>query len=414
MYVCNRLYSNETNPPPPIPSTNALVVDPPSSAAPYQPPYSAMYDNLNTNLPTTIMSYRDIPFPSNSPLFPNRKQVIDYIQHVAEKYELLPMIRFNTTVVTVQQQPEGQESHNDNKRSWQVSVTYWHDGKKTNYTESFDAIVVANGKYYVPYIPDMDGLKEFSNVANVLHSQNYRRPQDYKDKVVLVVGNGSSAADLVREISTTATKVYHCIRGEESNFSKTIGGENKPNNVQRVGGLAQFDASTGMIRCQDGQYIENVDTVLFATGYLYSFPFLSFEKDNLITDGHTVFNLFQDMFYIKNPTLAFVGLPTRVVPMPFMQMQSMVIARCFSGRAKFPSHKVIQEEMEDKKKGPKNLIMDIESELAAFERMGAWAEGYQGKIEDWQSNDPITGRLSEKWIKDRHRQLELRKEYLGY
>ena len=179
-----RLYSKETNPPPPIPSTNALDVDPPSSAALRQPPFSAVYDNLNTNLPSTIMSYRDIPFPTGYPLFLNRKQVIDYIQDVAEKYDLLPMIRFNTTVVTVQQ-PE--EPDDENKNCWRVSATYWHEGKETSYTESFDAIVVANGKYYVPYIPNMEGLKEFSNVATVLHSQNYRRPQDYKNKVSLYI-----------------------------------------------------------------------------------------------------------------------------------------------------------------------------------------------------------------------------------
>ena len=178
--------------------------------------------------------------------------------------------------------------------------------------------------------------------------------------------------------------------------------------------LSKFDASTGTTICQDDQQIENVDTVIFATGYLFSFPFLPFEKDNLIVDGQTVLNLFQKMFYVKDPTLAFVGLPTRIVPMPFMQMQSMVIARCFSGRAKLPPYKVMQKAVEDEGNDPKKLILDIDSELAAFEQMGAWAEGYQGKIEDWQSNDPVTGRLSEEWIEHRHKHLELRKKCLGY
>ena len=185
MRVHVRLYSKETNPPPPIPSTNALIVDPPNQPAPRHPPASAIYDNLHTNLPKNVMAFRDIPFPDDYPLFPSRKQVIDYIQDVAEKYDLLPMIRFNTTVLTVQQPEE--ESDDEDKRRWRVSITHWHEGKETNYTETFDAIVVANGKYYVPYIPNMDGLKEFSNVATVLHSQNYRRPKDYKNKVNLFI-----------------------------------------------------------------------------------------------------------------------------------------------------------------------------------------------------------------------------------
>ncbi|KAI9275690.1 hypothetical protein BDA99DRAFT_496234 [Phascolomyces articulosus] len=399
------LYSKEANAPPSIPSENALVVDPPCQSAPRQPPFSAIYDSLHTNLPTTIMGFRDIPFPSNYPLFLNHKQVLAYLHDdVAKQYDLLPMIRFNTTVVRVEPTMDNQ---------WQVSATKWLDNKETRYTELYDAVIVASGSNYIPFIPDVEGLKEFKNFATVLHSQNYRQPQDYANKTVLVVGNGSSSADLVRETSTTATKVYYSIRGDDSPFSKTVH-EMNLENVERIGALSKFSADSGIIECEDGKEIDGVDIVFFATGYLYSFPFLPFEKDNLIVDGQTVLGIYEHMFYVKNPTLAFVGLMTRVVPMPFMQIQSTVIARYLSGRIQLPSYTIMQESIANETNDRKKLVLNPETEIATLERMGAWAEGYQGNLEDWQSDDLITGRLSEDWIKDRYRMLELRKKCLGY
>ncbi|KAI9499667.1 hypothetical protein BDB00DRAFT_753005 [Zychaea mexicana] len=409
IFCLYRLYSEKPNFPPPLPSVNAIDVDPPNQPALQHPPVSAIYDNLHTNLTKDVMAYRDIPFPKNYPLFPTRTQVLDYIQDTAEQYDLLSMIRFNTTVVRAEPVDD-----NDRQKKWQVSVTEWRDNKVTNYTESYDAVVVASGHYYVPYLPDVEGLPEFASIAKVIHSRDYRRPEDYGSKTVLVVGNGSSSADMVREISTTATKVYHCVRGDDTSFSRTVA-ENMPANAERIGALGRFSASAGMVECQDGKQIQGVDTVIFATGYLYSFPFLPFEQGNLIVDGQKVLGLYEYMFYINNPTLTFVGLPIRVVPMPMMQLQSTVIARCYSGRIMLPSLETMQETIKDETNSRKELVMGVQSELGYVDRIGAWAEGYRGdSIEDWKSSDPVTGRLSEEWRENRVNSLELRRKYLGY
>ncbi|KAI9275689.1 flavin-binding monooxygenase-like-domain-containing protein, partial [Phascolomyces articulosus] len=392
------------NPPPTIPSVNALTVDPPNQPAPPQPPISAIYDNLHTNLPKNVMAFRDIPFPDDYPLFPDRTQVLDYIQGIAEKYDLLSMIRFNTTVVRAEPTSD---------KRWQVSVTEWCDDKETSYTESYDAIIVASGHYYVPYIPDVEGLQDFGNVANVIHSRDYRRPKDFANKTVLVVGNGSSSSDLVREISTGAVKVYHCVRGEDTSFSRTVA-ENMPKNAERVGAIGKFLPATGTIECQDGKKIQGVDTVIFATGYLYSFPFFPFEDGQLIVDGQKVLGLYDYMFYINNPTLSFIGLPIRVVPMPLMQLQSTLIARIYSGKIKLPSQEAMKETIADETNDRKELVMSVLKELEYVDRIGAIAEGYQGKMEDWKSSDIVTGRLSDEWREDRTKSLELRRKFLGY
>ena len=51
--------------------------------------------------------------------------------------------------------------------------------------ERFDAVVLANGRYCVPYIPPVPGLREFQekHPGVVEHSKYYRAASDYLGKV---------------------------------------------------------------------------------------------------------------------------------------------------------------------------------------------------------------------------------------
>lgn len=54
-----------------------------------------------------------------------------------------------------------------------------------------------------------------------------------------------------------------------------------------------------------------VDTVVWCTGYSYSFPFL--EGSDLLTPplSERVHPLYEQLFHVKHPSLSFVGLPQR-------------------------------------------------------------------------------------------------------
>ena len=86
---------------------------------------------------------------------------------------------------------------------------------------------------------------------------------------------------------------------------------------------------------------KNVDAIVYCTGYLYSFPFLSSLDPPLITDGSHVENLYQHVLYRPDPTLAFPVLNQRVIPFPMAEAQAAVMARVWSGRLQLPS----EEEM---------------------------------------------------------------------
>jgi hypothetical protein len=54
----------------------------------------------------------------------------------------------------------------------------------------FDAVVVANGHYSEPNLPDVPGAGSWPGLQ--LHSHNYRVPEAFKDQVVVVVGASNS------------------------------------------------------------------------------------------------------------------------------------------------------------------------------------------------------------------------------
>ncbi|KAI8094831.1 uncharacterized protein B0P05DRAFT_568074 [Gilbertella persicaria] len=385
-------YSPETNAPPPIPSTNALVVD---TTLNTRELYSPIYANLHTNLPHSVMCFHDVPFPKETPLYPTHQHVMDYLSSLAQKEDLLSLVRFSTLVTRVEYEHD----------QWQVTIKDLNHGSTT--TETFDAVVVATGHYAVPFIPDLPGIQDTQ--LELIHSRDYRHPNAFKDKVVLVIGGGSSANDIVREISSVATKVYQSIRTQTELSRQAI--ELNPPHVHQVALVKQF-CSDRQIELQDSQVLNDVDIVIFGTGYLYSFPFLPFAADELIKTGQKVHHVDHYMFYQKNPTLCFLGLPIRVVPLPLMQRQSTVMARYWSGKIPMMPHIVSKvSEAEDDRL---DFVMGVAREFEYDDQLGAWAEGWIDDQEDWQSNHPITGRLTDEWKDLRKNALVLRKQYLGY
>lgn len=224
--------------------------------------------------------------------------------------------------------------------------------------------------------------------------------------------------DITREASSVANKVYQCIR-TETELTRQAVATNAPN-VHQVALVDSFntDETSSWIEMQDKTKLTDVDVVVFGTGYLFSFPFLPFQKDNLIKTGQKVHHLDHFMFYKNNPTLGFLGLPIRVVPLPLMQRQSIVMARYWSGKIPMlpsPSSSLEGSEQDDESDNRSDFVMGIAKEFDYNERLGAWAEGWTSpNREGWQSDDPLTGHLSEEWKELRKNALKLRREFLGY
>jgi cation diffusion facilitator CzcD-associated flavoprotein CzcO len=67
-------------------------------------------------------------------------------------------------------------------------------------------IINATGTWETPYIPEYPGAERFK--GRQLHTKNYRTPEEFAGKHVVVVGGGISAIQLLDEISRVTTTTW--------------------------------------------------------------------------------------------------------------------------------------------------------------------------------------------------------------
>lgn len=68
----------------------------------------------------------------------------------------------------------------------------------------------------------------------------------------------------------------------------------------------------------------------------------------LSTDGQQTHNLHKDIWYIPDPTLAFVGTPYHVATFTLFEFQAMAIAAVFSGQIPLPRQQEMRKEYRDR------------------------------------------------------------------
>lgn len=122
-----------------------------------------------------IRSERSISLHGPQTPFRTWKIMRGYIESLVQRNGYEDLISYNTTVENVEK--VGQE--------WKVTLR--KGGSRHDYwwVEWFDAVVVASGHYWVPYIPAIDGLEQFekSRPGSVIHSKHFRGKQQFYGKV---------------------------------------------------------------------------------------------------------------------------------------------------------------------------------------------------------------------------------------
>jgi hypothetical protein len=78
-----------------------------------------------------------------------------------------------------------------------------------------------------------------------------------------------------------------------------------------------------------GPSLPGADSIVYCTGYRYKFPFLEQHPATVGLSGQQyVPGLYQHMFLPEfAESLAFVGLPWKVVPFPQFELQAKLVAR---------------------------------------------------------------------------------------
>jgi hypothetical protein len=182
-------------------------------------------------------------------------------------------------------------------------------------------------------IPYVDGLEAFINKypGRVIHSKLYRSPLIYADKKVLVVGNSASGHDLTGEIASKAHLPVYQSRRSQSRWD----GDEPPAGIEWKPTIKEYqpDESGGTILFDDGTSLDDIDTVIYCTGYQSSYPFWNAEANGrpfYDYESNKLINNYWHTFIQDFPTLGVVG-QQRALTFRSFEYQAITLARLFSG-----------------------------------------------------------------------------------
>lgn len=143
------------------------------------------YRSLQTNTSTGGMSYSDFPFEDDAPTYPNAAQMLSYFKSYADHFKLGENIRFQSRVIRAQPLDDG---------GWGVEV----EGEEFR---EYSSIIVATGQYSSPRLPHGATTGKFTGKhLHVFEYLDATTPIDLRGKRVVVVGLGSSAAEIAAEL----------------------------------------------------------------------------------------------------------------------------------------------------------------------------------------------------------------------
>ncbi|KAF2090732.1 FAD/NAD(P)-binding domain-containing protein [Saccharata proteae CBS 121410] len=297
---------------------------------------SPIYERLETNIPKKLMRFSDLPFPETSQLFPTHPTVRAYLEEYAK--EVQHLIRYQTQVLNVELLRSNEES-GLLQETWNLKTKDVQTGVEVS--EEFDAVMVASGHFYVPYVPDIPGLREWASVdsSSITHSKFFRIPDPFAHKKVTVVGNSASGLDIGSQIATVCQ--LPLLNSVKSESYLSFGPSPSKREVAPIQSIHVSDDRKVVFA--DGHVEQGIDAIVFCTGYLYSLPFLSSLSPPLITDGRRVENTYKHIFYAPHPSLSLLSLNQKIIPFPTAEVQSAVVARMYAGRLALPPHQQMKQ-----------------------------------------------------------------------
>ncbi|XP_044532471.1 dimethylaniline monooxygenase [N-oxide-forming] 2-like [Gracilinanus agilis] len=361
---------------------------------------ASIYESVITNTCKEMSCFSDFPMPDDFPNFLPNSKLLEYFRIFAQKFDLLKYIQFQTTVLNV-------NKHNDFSSTGKWDVITEKNGKEESTT--FDAVMVCSGHHIVSHMPltSFPGIERFK--GQYFHSRQYKNPNGFEKKRILVIGSGNSASDIAVELCKKAEQVFMSSRHGswvmsrisdngypwdmvfhtrfntmlrntlppkivkwmmETQMNRWFNHENYglvPENkylmkepvlnddlpsrilygaIKVKSNVKELTETSAIF--EDGS-VEDIDMIVFATGYQISFPFLD---ESIVKVEHNQVKLYKYIFPpdLEKPTLAFIGL---IQPLgsifPTSELQARWVTRVFKGLCTLPSESTMMASIETRR-----------------------------------------------------------------
>ncbi|MEV0107455.1 FAD-dependent oxidoreductase [Nocardia sp. NPDC050799] len=151
------------------------------------------YPGLRAQSSKYTYHFSDHPMPADYPRVLDGARMQEYLASYVRAFGLTDRLRLRTEVVAADPVDGG----------WLLEIRDLDGVHRT----SCDHLVIANGVFSEPEIPDFAGMTEFGRAGGQLgHSTQFLDVDAVRDRSVVVVGYGAAACDLATEISRVAAE----------------------------------------------------------------------------------------------------------------------------------------------------------------------------------------------------------------
>jgi len=153
------------------------------------------YPGARCDIPSLQYSYQfdeDLQQDWNwSEKYSAQPEILEYLNHVADRFDLKKDIEFNAEVISAR--------FNEEKSLWEIKTS--HGEVETKFC------VMATGCLSAPNTPDFKGLDDYE--GQLLHTGKWPQTQvDFTDESVAIIGTGSSSIQSIPVIAEQAKHLY--------------------------------------------------------------------------------------------------------------------------------------------------------------------------------------------------------------
>ncbi|KAG4260897.1 hypothetical protein FPRO03_02720 [Fusarium proliferatum] len=158
------------------------------------------YPGVACDVPAHIYTFPFEPNPSWSQFYATGPEIWSYIKNTSDKYKLQEPVILNSEVIS--------SVWDDGAGKWHLEIQHGQSRETTH--EEADLVINATGflsKWTWPRIP---GLERFK--GKLVHTAAWDTSLDWSGMTVAIIGNGSSAVQVLPQMQPTAARIVNYAR----------------------------------------------------------------------------------------------------------------------------------------------------------------------------------------------------------
>ena len=158
---------------------------------------SSVYETAHLISSKKMTEFKDFPMPDDTPDYPSRRILFKYFVDYAHHFKIWEHYILNTSVEKIEKEDD----------KWSVTLS-------SGETKVYKGVLIANGTLSEPNMPQLKG----NFTGEIIHSKEYKSPEIFKNKRVLIVGAGNSGCDIAvdaihhgKSVSMSVRRGYHFV-----------------------------------------------------------------------------------------------------------------------------------------------------------------------------------------------------------